>query len=152
MKKFLVIGNPIKHSLSPQLHNYWIKQNNIDAVYDKKLIKENDVEKLISEVRNKKLDGINVTVPFKQVVISYVDELSLEAKESQSVNTIFRKDNKILGHNTDISGFELAIRSKGYDIKNKKVFILGAGGVVPSVIIAIKRLGAEKIIGRQFPS
>ena len=105
--------------MSPKLHKYWYKKNNIDAVYDKKLIKENDVEKLISEVRNKKLDGINVTVPFKQVVISYVDELSLEAKESQSVNTIFRKDNKILGHNTDISGFELAIRSKGYDIKNK---------------------------------
>ena len=145
MKKYLVIGNPVKHSLSPKLHNYWFKKNNIDAVYDKRLIKENDVEKLISEVRNKKLDGINVTVPFKQLVISYVDELSLEAKESQSVNTIFRKDNKILGHNTDISGFELAIRSKGYDIKNKKVFILGAGGVVPSIILGLKKMGVGKI-------
>ena len=66
MKKYLVIGNPVKHSLSPKLHNYWFKKNNIDAIYDKKLIKENDVEKLISEVRNKKLDGINVTVPFKK--------------------------------------------------------------------------------------
>ena len=145
MKKYLVIGNPVKHSLSPKLHNYWFKKNNIDAVYDKKLIKENDVEKLISEVRSKKLDGINVTVPFKQAVISYIDELSLEAKESQSVNTIFRKDNKILGHNTDIGGFELAIRKKGYDIKDKKVFILGSGGVVPSIILALIKMDAAKI-------
>ena len=146
MKKYLVIGNPVKHSLSPKLHNYWFKKNNIDAIYDKKLIKENDVEKLISEVRNKKLDGINVTVPFKQVVISYVDELSLEAKESQSVNTIFRKDNKILGHNTDISGFELAIRKKGYILNGKTIFILGAGGVVPSIILSLIKMKVGRII------
>ena len=146
MKKFLVIGNPIKHSLSPQLHNYWIKQNNIDAVYDKKQIEKHNIKEIISEVRNGKISGINVTVPFKQDVIPFIDELSSEAKESHSVNTIYKENNKILGHNTDISGFELAIRKKGYDIKDKKVFILGAGGVVSSIILALKKMEAAKII------
>ena len=68
MKKYLVIGNPIGHSLSPKLHNHWIKQNNIDAVYNKKQLNENDIEGIIAEVKNGKIDGINVTVDRKSVV------------------------------------------------------------------------------------
>ena len=146
MKKYLVIGNPVEHSLSPKLHNHWIKKNNIDAVYDKKQINEVDIKEIISEVRNGEIDGINVTVPFKQSVIPFIDELSSEANQAQSVNTIYKENNKILGHNTDIGGFELAIRGKGYDMKNKKLFILGAGGVVPSIILALRKMGAAKII------
>ena len=146
MKKYLVIGNPVEHSLSPKLHNHWIKKNNIDAVYNKKQINEVDIKEIISEVKNGKIDGINVTVPFKQSVIPFIDELSSEANQAQSVNTIYKENNKILGHNTDISGFELAIRGKGYDMKNKKLFILGAGGVVPSIILALRKMGAAKII------
>ena len=146
MKKYLVIGNPIEHSLSPKLHNYWFKKNNINAVYNKKQIEEQNIKEIISGMRNGKIDGINITVPFKQLIIPFVDELSSEAEESQSVNTIFKENNKVLGHNTDISGFELAIRKKGYNIKDKKVFILGAGGVVPSIILALRKMGAAKII------
>ena len=146
MKKYLVIGNPVEHSLSPKLHNHWIKKNNIDAVYDKKQINEVDIKEIISEVRNGEIDGINVTVPFKKSVIPFLDELTPIAGEAQSVNTIYKENNKILGHNTDISGFELAIRGKGYDMKNKKLFILGAGGVVPSIILALRKMGAAKII------
>ena len=145
MKKYLVIGNPIEHSLSPKLHNYWIKKNNIDAVYEKKQVKENDINNIISEVRNGKIDGINVTVPFKKSIISFIDKLSPEANKTQSVNTICKENNEIIGHNTDASGFELAIRKTNYDVKNKKVFILGAGGVVPSIILALKKIGASKI-------
>ena len=90
IKKYLVIGNPIEHSLSPKLHNYWFNKNNIDAVYDKKQINEGDIKEIISEVRNGKIDGINVTVPFKKLVIPFIDELSSEAKEYQSVNTIYK--------------------------------------------------------------
>ena len=109
MKKYLVIGNPIDHSLSPKLHNYWIKKNKIDAIYEKKLLIKGDLEKTISKLKLGEIDGINVTVPFKNLVIPYVDELSVEAKETQSVNTIYLKNNKIIGHNTDIAGFELAL-------------------------------------------
>jgi len=146
MKKYLVIGNPINHSLSPKLHNHWIKKNKINAVYDKKQINENDIKSVISEVRNGKIEGINVTVPFKKSVIPFIDQLSSEAEEAQSVNTIYKENNKVLGHNTDISGFELAMRGKSYDIKGKKIFILGAGGVVPSIILALKKMGVNKII------
>jgi len=146
MKKYLVIGNPIEHSLSPKLHNHWIKKNNIDAIYDKKQIKEENLKDIISELRNEEIDGINVTVPFKQSVIPFIDELSSEAKEAYSVNTIYKENNKVLGHNTDISGFELAIRGNGYNVKGKKVFILGAGGVVPSIIVALRKMGAGKVI------
>ena len=96
MKKYLVIGNPIEHSLSPKLHNHWIKENNISAVYDKKQLNENDIEGIINEVKNEKIDGINVTVPFKKSIIPYLDRLTSLADQTQSVNTIFRKDNKVI--------------------------------------------------------
>ena len=146
MRKYLVIGNPIDHSLSPKLHNYWIKQQNIKAIYEKKKINENDIEGIISEIRVGSVDGINVTVPFKKLVIPFLDELTPLANETQSVNTIFKENNKVIGHNTDIGGFELALKSISYDLKNKKIFILGAGGVVPSIILALKKMGSSKII------
>jgi len=146
MKKYLVIGNPIEHSLSPKLHNYWIKINNIDAVYDKKQLNKVDIDNIILEVKSGKIDGINVTVPFKQSVIPFLDELTPLAKEAQSVNTIFKENNKIIGHNTDIGGFELALKYINYDVKDKKIFILGAGGVVPSIILSLKKMGVSRII------
>ena len=145
MKKYLVIGNPIEHSLSPKLHNHWIQQNNIDAVYEKKQLNESDIEAIIDEVKSEKINGINVTIPFKKSVIPFLDQLTLIAKEAQSVNTIFKKDNKIIGDNTDIGGFEYGLKHINYDVKNKRVFILGAGGVVPSIILALRKLGVFKI-------
>ena len=146
MKKYLVIGNPIGHSLSPKLHNHWIKKNNINAVYDKKQLNENDIEGIIFKVRNGEIDGINVTVPFKKSVIPYLDQLTPLANEAQSVNTIYKEKNKVIGHNTDIGGFELGLKRINYNVKNKKIFILGAGGVVSSIILALKKMGASKII------
>ena len=91
MKKYLVIGNPIAHSLSPKLHNHWIKENNIDAMYDKKQLNESTIEGIIKEVKNEKIHGVNVTVPFKKIVIPFLDELTPIANEAQSVNTIYKK-------------------------------------------------------------
>jgi len=144
-KNFLVIGNPIDHSLSPKLHNYWIKKYKIDAVYEKKLLNKNEIEGLIFNIRNEKIHGLNVTVPFKKIIIPFLDDLSEEAKISQSVNTIYKKDNKIIGDNTDIEGFKLGLEETGLKTKNKKILILGAGGVVPSIIIALKKMQVEKI-------
>ena len=146
MKKYLVIGNPIEHSLSPKLHNYWIKENNIDAVYDKRQLSKNDIKETINEVKNGKIEGINVTVPFKKSVIPFLDELTPIAKEAQSVNTIYKKNDKVVGDNTDVGGFEYALKHINYNVKNKKVFILGAGGVASSIILTLKKLGASEII------
>jgi len=146
MKKFLVIGNPIEHSLSPMLHNYWINENNINALYEKHKLDENDLRDLFFQVKEKKIDGINVTVPFKKAVIPFLDQLTNEAVKTQSVNTIYLHENKLMGHNTDIIGFKKSIKNFKYDINNKEVFILGAGGVVPSIIFALTQMGVSKII------
>ena len=146
MKKFLVIGNPISHSLSPKLHNYWLKKNNINGTYDKEKLNSNDLEKLILRVKTNEIYGINVTVPFKIEIISYLDELSLEAENTQSVNTIYLHDNKVKGHNTDVDGFKLSLTNIKFDVKGKKILILGAGGVVPSIIFSLKKMKALKII------
>ena len=145
MKKFLVIGNPIEHSLSPELHNYWIKKNNIDAIYEKQKLNEDQLEQYISQVKENKTDGINVTVPFKKIIIPYLDELSAEARSTQSVNTIYQKDNRVIGHNTDIFGFRTSIEKAGYNLNNKEVLILGAGGVVPSIIFSLIEMKVSKI-------
>ncbi len=146
MKKYIVIGNPIEHSLSPVLHNYWINKNNLNAIYEKKKLEENELENMILKIKEKEIDGINVTVPFKKKIIPFLDYLSPEAKKTQSVNTIYLSKNKVVGHNTDIEGFERSIRDTNFDLKNKEVFILGAGGVVPSIIYALKKAKVSKIM------
>ncbi len=145
MRKYLVIGNPIEHSLSPLLHNFWIKKNNINALYEKQLLKGNEFEKILSDVRANKLHGINVTVPFKNTVIPFLDQLSDTAQKTQSVNTIFKSQNKLVGDNTDVYGFSEAIKLTNFNPVNKKVLILGAGGVVPSVLLALKNMGVDQI-------
>ena len=146
MKKYLVVGNPINHSLSPELHNHWIKQNRLDAIYEKKKLNNNDLEDLILNVKEGNINGVNVTVPFKNAVIPFLDALSNEAKKTHSVNTIYLKDKKIIGHNTDIEGFENALKNINFNLKNKKIFILGAGGVVPSIIYASIKMGFSEIM------
>ena len=145
MKKYLVIGNPIEHSLSPLLHNFWLKKYGINATYEKQLVEKNDIEKIINDMRESKFQGINVTVPFKKMVIPFLDQLSDIAKETQSVNTIFKKQNKLVGDNTDVHGFSEAIKLTDFNLTNKKALILGAGGVVPSIILALKIMGTSEI-------
>ena len=122
-----------------------IKNNDIDAIYEKEKLEEHDLKNLILKVKEKKIHGINVTVPFKKAVIPYLDKLTTESENTQSVNTIYLEDDKIVGHNTDINGFELSIKRSKFDLFNKKVFILGAGGVVPSIIYALNKMKVSKI-------
>ena len=146
MKKYLVVGNPIEHSLSPLLHNFWIKENNIEAVYEKKKLNEEELKKYILDIKQKKISGMNVTVPFKKSVIPYLDQLTEESQGTQSVNTIYLKNNKTVGHNTDIDGFKISIEKLKINIRNKEIFIIGAGGVVPSIIFALNKMNVSKIL------
>ena len=146
MKKYLVVGSPIKHSLSPKLHNYWIKKNNIKAIYEKQELNVNQFEDLILKVRNKTINGVNITVPFKKVIIPYLDQLTLEAKNTQSVNTIYLNEGKVFGHNTDIEGFLISMKHFKSYIVGKKILVLGAGGVAPSIIYALNKMKASEVI------
>ena len=145
MKKYLVIGNPIDHSLSPKLHNSWLKEKNIDASYDKAKLNTGEIESLIDSIRKQKIAGCNITVPFKKTVIPYLDRLSLEAEKTQSVNTITFDGNNLVGHNTDIVGFRKAIEILNFNMRDKNILILGAGGVVPSIIFALKKMNVSEI-------
>ena len=145
MKKYFVIGNPIDHSLSPELHNFWIKKYNINAIYEKIKLEENELGDFINKLRNEEIHGINVTVPFKNKVIKYLDKLSLEVETTDSVNTIYKEGNDIIGHNTDVAGFELGLRHTKINVLHKAVLILGAGGVVPSIIYSLLSMGCKKI-------
>ena len=122
MKRYLVIGNPIKHSLSPKLHNHWIKQNNLIAVYEKKLVKKDEIKEIIYQMKKGEIEGVNITVPYKKSVIPLLDKLTPIANEAQSVNTLYKKDNLVIGDNTDVGGFRQSLKSIGYNVKNKKVF------------------------------
>ena len=146
MKKFFVIGNPIDHSLSPKIQNHWLKENDIDATYDKIKLEYPQIKNFILDIKEQKITGCNVTVPFKKTVIPFLDKLSPEAEQTQSVNTIKFDNGDLVGHNTDIAGFDTAIKRLNFSIKGKKVLILGAGGVVPSIIFALKNMYVEEII------
>ncbi len=145
-KKYFVIGNPIEHSLSPKLQNNWLKENKISAIYDKIELQNHEIENFLQDIRKKKIAGCNVTVPFKNSVIPFLDKLSSEAEQTQSVNTILLDNNYLVGYNTDVSGFIKAIDKLNFEIKGKKVFILGAGGVAPSIIFALKKMSVSEII------
>ena len=147
MNKYLVIGNPIDHSLSPLLHNYWFKKYKFfDSVYEKKKVDKEDLKKIVEQVKREEIKGVNVTVPFKREIINYIDTAPHDAQFTKSVNTLIKEDNKVVGYNTDQQGFEISLEENEWVSKNKKVLIIGAGGVTSSILSSfIKVNGAEKI-------
>ena len=146
IKKFLVIGNPINHSLSPELQNYWLKKNNINGIYDKQKLNIDDLKDFVLKIKSKEIAGANITVPFKKEIIPFIDKLTPESEGTDSVNTILLNKGETVGYNTDIIGFEKAIKETNYNFVKKKVLILGAGGVVPSIIFALQRMGVKHIM------
>ena len=144
-KNYLIIGNPVEHSLLPKIHNFWFNENNINATYEKETLSEGKLENLVKRIKEGNISGANVTVPFKQKIIPYLDKLSDLAKKTQSVNTLYKEDGLVIGDNTDVYGFSQSILNQNISLKNKDALILGAGGVVPSVITALEDLSIRKI-------
>ena len=144
MNNYFVIGNPIVHSLSPVIHNHWFRKYNIEGHYEKRKLEEEDLKNFINDIRNNKnINGANITVPFKKKIINFLDELSSAAQTTQSVNTIVKKNGKIIGHNTDVSAFNETIKNyikNKFDNKSLNSLIIGAGGVTSSVISSLVNL------------
>ena len=147
MNKYLVIGNPIAHSLSPLLHNYWFKKYRfLDSIYEKKKVEKKDLKKIVEQIKNDEVKGVNVTVPFKKEIFNFIDTAPHEVQFTKSVNTLVKENDKVVGYNTDQQGFEISLEENDWDCKDKKILIIGAGGVVPSILSTfIKVDGAEKI-------
>ena len=143
-KNFLVIGNPIKHSLSPFLHNYWFYKNKINCEYKKLETTKSSIKKILNKVRKREIEGINVTIPFKNSVIKYLDILKGDALKTSSVNTIYLNKKKLVGDNTDVYGFSSGVLRK-IKTRIKTAGIIGAGGVTSSIILALIQKGVKKI-------
>jgi len=143
-KIFLVIGNPIKHSLSPFLHNYWFHKNKINCEYKKLETTKSSIKKILNKVRKREIEGINVTIPFKNSVIKYLDILKGDALKTSSVNTVYLNKKKLVGDNTDVYGFSLGVLRK-VKTRIKTAGIIGAGGVTSSIILALIQKGVKKI-------
>lgn len=130
-----VIGNPIKHSLSPQIHQKFAKQFEIDLNYQKYLIVQEQLNSFIREFFRNGGTGLNVTLPYKRLVINLVDTLSDAATVCQAVNTLsISKNGNIRGDTTDGAGLTLDLKRLQFKFKNKKILVVGAGGASISVI------------------
>ena len=145
-KKFGIIGNPIRHSLSPVLHEYWFKKYNIDAEYSIIEASDKELPEIIEKIKLGNYAGINVTLPFKQKIINHLDKVINDAQLAGSVNTVLLDNDKtVIGENTDVYGLQAAYL-KGIDnSSNKKVLVIGAGGVSPSVILSIQKTGIRNV-------
>ena len=147
IKKFGIIGNPIKHSLSPVLHNYWFKKYKIEANYSIIDVKdESELPDIIAQIRNKEISGINVTLPYKQKIVSHVDTIVNDAETTSSVNTVYLDSKEtVIGENTDVFGLQAAYLKEIDNAQKKRALIIGAGGVSPSVVLSLQKSGVQKI-------
>jgi shikimate dehydrogenase len=130
---FLIFGNPVAHSKSPLMHNYFFKKENINACYTRYLLE--DGKEIINKFRELKIDGANVTVPHKEWAYKLADEVRGIAKKIGAVNTLVNENGKIVGYNTDAEGFLEVIKDFDY----KKILIIGAGGTAKALSFVLPK-------------
>jgi len=138
-----LIGNPVRHSLSPIIHNGAFRRMGLNAVY--LAFEVNDLEEAISGVRELGLRGVSVTLPFKTQILPYLDNIEGVAWKIRAVNTILNEGGRMTGHNTDWYGALQALETK-VDLKGKRVILLGAGGAARAIGFGLKEKGCQVII------
>ena len=138
MKRFAVIGYPITHSLSPIFHKEIYRQLEINASFEKFHVKPNDLH---SFMNSNKLDGFNVTIPYKQAIIPFLDDLDESAQTISAVNCVYNRK----GYNTDWIGFTQAMEMNDIQLKDKHCSILGAGGAARAVAYSLIKAGVKSI-------
>jgi len=135
-----IIGYPVKHSLSPRMHNAAFEALGLDAVYKLFELKEDELPDFFEKLRSPQspIFGLNVTVPYKEKVLEHIDSLSPFAEKAHAVNTIVVTDKRHLqGHNTDGPGFLAHLLELGFDTTDKRIAILGAGGTCKAILTAL---------------
>jgi shikimate dehydrogenase len=147
-KIYAVIGDPIAQSLSPQLHNGLFKATAVDALYLPIAVKSEDLKKLVDGFRLMNFGGFNITKPHKMEIIEYLDGLDPLAEKIGAVNTVVYRDKQMIGYNTDGFGFIKSIEEKISEIPKERltILILGCGGAVKSVAMALADWGIKKVI------
>lgn len=133
-----LLGRKLGHSYSPQIHACL-------SDYDYTLF-ELEPDSLADFLKNGQFNGLNVTIPYKKEVIPYCDELSPAARKLGAVNTLVRKDGRLIGHNTDYFGFLTMVKASGLNVSGKKVLVLGSGGASTTVVAVLESLNANAIV------
>lgn len=146
MKKFGVLGFPVKHSLSPKMYNAAFKFLNAEAFYEFCEVELGDLNCFMKRVKTGEYAGLSVTVPYKEKVIEYCDEVSDDAKKIGAVNCLYFKDGKLIGENTDWIGFREALCEVENDFTGKKVLVCGAGGAARACLYSLNRLGVTPYV------
>ena len=128
------------------MHNYWFNKYKVDASYSIIDVKEDDLSTIVKKIKNHEIDGLNVTLPYKQKIVSYLDILVNDAEITSSVNTVYLDENKTLvGENTDVFGLQAGYLKEVDEISKRKALVIGAGGVSPSVILSLQKSGVKEI-------
>ncbi|GFH41885.1 shikimate dehydrogenase (NADP(+)) [Lactococcus hodotermopsidis] len=138
-----VVAKPIKHSLSPFIHNLAFENLDENGVYLAFEVLESDLQAVISNIKILDMYGINLSMPYKEAAISYVDELSEVAKLTAAINTIVNRDGKLFGTSTDGAGFFKSLTD--FSVKDSDITIIGAGGAARAIIAEAALRGAHKI-------
>lgn len=143
-----VIGDPIMQSLSPKIHNFFLKKYNIEGSYEAIQVKKENLLHEVQSLMNQGFAGFNVTIPHKEEIFKICDFKSKTAALTGAVNTvIITEDKKLFGHNSDAEGFlnNLKEQQPQFDLKDKNIFIIGGGGAARAVVYAVIKAGAKKV-------
>lgn len=146
MKNYGLIGEKLGHSLSPEIHNYIFDRYKIRGFYSLYEITQKNIEKALDSMKILGIEGVNITIPYKERFLNKVDFLSSEAREIGAINVIKIKDSNIFGYNSDYYGFIRLLERGKIEVKDKKCVVLGTGGAGKSIIVALKDLGAKEIV------
>ena len=142
-----LFGHPVHHTFSPAMHNAAFEALGLDYVYVPFEVRPEDLEGAVRSLISLGIVGVNVTIPHKEKVIPYLDEVSPEAELIGSVNTIQVKDRRLMGYNTDAFGFETSLREGlGMELRSRRIFVMGAGGASRAVCFQAALSGAEEIV------
>ncbi len=143
-KQLCIIGCPIEHTFSPNMHNFISEAVGADYVYSAFEVRQENLADAVRGMRALGIAGANVTAPHKKAVMEYLDEISEQAKLLGSVNTIVNKNGRLIGYNTDADGFLSSLTANGVDVGGRDILIFGAGGVtMPTVIRLIQEKPAS---------
>ncbi len=148
-KLFLLLGNPVSHSFSPRLHNTGFQALGLNMIYLALTIEPNQLANAVKGIRALNIGGANITIPFKESIIPFLDDLEPIAKKIGAVNTLVNVKDTFVGYNTDVTGFLETLQAHQFNLEEKRVLLLGAGGAARAIAWAlIERIDSLIIANR----
>lgn len=142
---YLLLGHPVEHSWSPLMHNIALQHYGIDAQYHAIDLQNNELTDLSASLNREAFLGANITIPYKQLITEYLDEIHYPAGKIEAVNTIVKQNNRLEGHNTDYEGFLSPLEEFEDELFGYNAVIFGTGGAAKTIVIALIELGIENI-------